>query len=303
MSLILDALRRADAERERGQVPHLNSQPLGAATGATAGGSRGRPRTAIAAAIGGTVAAVLMGWAAWSWLWPRSPDGARQVVAASLAPAIATAARPPTPQMPPARPEPAAPVAPPTDPTPAAPIVAPIVAPTAAPIAPPIAAPTTMPAAPPTASPATPPTAGLGAPPSAAPNPPTAATTAPTPAPPSAWPAAPARRTLPSLLPPPPATAARPVAPAPARSVEARGASPALRPARLAELPPAQRQAIESLRVGGVVQSQNRRQSFVLIGDQMLREGETVADGVVLERIGATSLWLRVGERIVERAF
>lgn len=75
-----------------------------------------------------------------------------------------------------------------------------------------------------------------------------------------------------------------------------------MRPARLAELPPAQRQAIESLRVGGVVQSQNRRQSFVLIGDQMLREGETVADGVVLERIGATSLWLRVGERIVERA-
>lgn len=55
MSLILDALRRADAERERGQVPQLNSQPLGGATLATSGRRRGVPRTAIAAAIGGAV--------------------------------------------------------------------------------------------------------------------------------------------------------------------------------------------------------------------------------------------------------
>lgn len=30
MSYILDALKRADAERGRGQVPGLNAQPLGA---------------------------------------------------------------------------------------------------------------------------------------------------------------------------------------------------------------------------------------------------------------------------------
>ena len=40
MSYILDALKRAEAERERGAVPGLHSQPLVRSTAAPAGGVR-----------------------------------------------------------------------------------------------------------------------------------------------------------------------------------------------------------------------------------------------------------------------
>lgn len=69
MSYILDALRRADAERERGHVPGLHAQPSGgplSAATATAGAQRGWRRDVM---VGGTallaLAVVLGGWAAW----------------------------------------------------------------------------------------------------------------------------------------------------------------------------------------------------------------------------------------------
>lgn len=66
MSYILDALRRADAERERGHVPGLHTQPgssaLNAAAG-TVGLSRGGRLQATAA--GAVLLLSLLGWLTW----------------------------------------------------------------------------------------------------------------------------------------------------------------------------------------------------------------------------------------------
>ncbi|OQC17933.1 MAG: hypothetical protein BWX79_00127 [Alphaproteobacteria bacterium ADurb.Bin100] len=82
MSYILDALKRADAERGRGQVPGLNAQPLGASPEPS--GSR-RPRSAgpwLALLAVGVLAAAAAGF----WFW-RAPAP----VAAPPAPVIAVA--------------------------------------------------------------------------------------------------------------------------------------------------------------------------------------------------------------------
>lgn len=75
MSYILDALRRADAERQRGGVPDLHAQPAGSATAAQAGapteGAGLHGRGALLA-MGASVA-VLAGAAAW-WLVGGSPS-------------------------------------------------------------------------------------------------------------------------------------------------------------------------------------------------------------------------------------
>lgn len=59
MSYILDALKRADAERERGHVPGLHAQPLPGAAGTTAG----LPRWGLWA--GGAVGLVVVAALAW----------------------------------------------------------------------------------------------------------------------------------------------------------------------------------------------------------------------------------------------
>ncbi|HEX6364375.1 MAG TPA: hypothetical protein VFZ93_15570, partial [Albitalea sp.] len=63
MSYILDALRKADAERERGSVPGLHTQPVPPASARATPARRGVPAGALA---GGAVAAVAAGLA---WLW------------------------------------------------------------------------------------------------------------------------------------------------------------------------------------------------------------------------------------------
>lgn len=65
MSLILEALRKSEAERRRGQAPDLLSEPLAFAPGPRAT-TRSVPRWAYAAAVIGLVAL-----AAW-WAWPRA---------------------------------------------------------------------------------------------------------------------------------------------------------------------------------------------------------------------------------------
>lgn len=55
-----------------------------------------------------------------------------------------------------------------------------------------------------------------------------------------------------------------------------------------------------ALAFAGAVESADRRQSFVLLAGQIVREGETLGPGITLERIGAHVLLLRVGERLVE---
>jgi general secretion pathway protein B len=99
VSLILDALRKADAERERGSVPSLHSQPLAATAPSAPRKPRARPSwlwVAIGVAIG------LAGAATW-------------VMVGSDAPPPNAAARPERspPGIPAAAPPPAVPVAPP----------------------------------------------------------------------------------------------------------------------------------------------------------------------------------------------
>lgn len=129
MSTILDALRRAEAERERdrGQVPGLNAQPLVPQAAEASAGSARRRWAVLALGVVLAAAAAL-------WLgWPTPP--------AVQAPAVTLAARP-EPVSPPASvalARPAAPAAPAiTEPPPPPPVVPPPAPVAAPPVAPPI---------------------------------------------------------------------------------------------------------------------------------------------------------------------
>lgn len=114
MSYILDALKRADAERERGHVPGLHSQSRSALTPAPASPRRQTPGLALMA---GVSALLLVAAAAWWWL--SSP-------AVQQAPPIVLLAPVPTSPPPPPPAVPAAVVADiPAPPAPALPILAP----------------------------------------------------------------------------------------------------------------------------------------------------------------------------------
>lgn len=89
MSYILDALRRADAERQLGRAPDLHAQPLPAAVLGEREGRARRPLAWIVAGLATTVAAALL--AAW-WVLPRwgSPPAPSEPPAATLATPPAT---------------------------------------------------------------------------------------------------------------------------------------------------------------------------------------------------------------------
>ena len=97
MSFILDALRRADSERERGRVPGLHAQThVAAADGAPDGQAGVRARTGTAHwLIGGAAALALLLLGAWASSWLSGP-AAQPVVAASTA--LPLAAPAPTPR-------------------------------------------------------------------------------------------------------------------------------------------------------------------------------------------------------------
>ena len=84
MSYILEALRRAEAERQRGAVPHLHAQPALAAADRPARSPGLWPWAGVAALV---AAGVAVGGAAW-WLWPA---GSGQVPTAATAAASAAA--------------------------------------------------------------------------------------------------------------------------------------------------------------------------------------------------------------------
>lgn len=152
MSYILDALKRADSERERGKVPslHANPTPADRVDGDDdLGGTAARPWPLLAAGLG----LGLLGVLAWQYLTPREappvsppppPTATAAVAPPTVAPPAPIAAPLPAPTPPPtpapvavaAQPAPA-PVARPTPPVPAVPSTAaktaPAVAPTAAP--------------------------------------------------------------------------------------------------------------------------------------------------------------------------
>ncbi len=122
MSYILDALKRADAERERGHVPGLHSQSAATPMSVSAGPRRQRPGVAL---VGGFATLLLFLVAAlWWWLAARGPD------VPPPATALAPAAAPLPAAAPPPEPVPAAP--PSVQPSPALPILSPEPVPAAA---------------------------------------------------------------------------------------------------------------------------------------------------------------------------
>ena len=86
MSYVLDALRRAESERARGELPGLHAQPLPAA--APVGGATATPRR-IRAIVALTAAALLM-LAAAAW-WMRAEAPSREAVIDPTAPGPARA--------------------------------------------------------------------------------------------------------------------------------------------------------------------------------------------------------------------
>ena len=218
MSYILDALKKADAERERNAVPGLHAQ---AAAGAD---DEARHAGGALTWLAGAALVVLAALAAWWWMGrSTSPEG--PVPMAANTPAVVVS--------PPAQPA-APPIAVP------APVVVPAPATAAAPMPPP------------TAQPATPPKVYV--PPAPAVTPPVAAA--------------------------PPTTATATAAPASAVD----GRIP-----QLAELSPDLRRQLPPLAVGGSVYSAKPASRMVILNGQVLREGDSVIEGLVVERIGLKS--------------
>jgi general secretion pathway protein B len=231
MSYILDALRRAQAERERGQVPGLEARTMGAVPPPPP------PRRATALWLGGALAlAALVGAGLLIWrggMAPLPPQAALQAPAASPQPAA-----------------PATPAAPAPPPAPASPMVV-----VSAPPAPLLASSASSPPSPPSLSPA------VNAPGPAAVPPPPSAPVASLPVP------------VPALPMPVPVSG--------------------VRAALLAQLSPELRRELPALALGGAIWSDNAASRFVIVNGQVLREGDTAAPGVVLERIGPKAVFLR----------
>lgn len=221
MSYILDALRRSQAERDRGQVPGLNAQP-GAMAGASMRAAHASPWRWLLPGVTGFAAVLALLW------WWR-PAGV-----------------------------PAAP--------PAAMLQAPVALPRAMP----------APALPVNLMPAS---AGVSAPPAA-------------PVWVSAPPAAPVRVSAPAA---PLATPLTAVAPAQAGPVPlaAPASAPARRALSLAELSAEQRRDLPAMDMGGSIWSENALSRFVIVNGQVVREGDTAAPGVTVERIGPKSVLLQ----------
>lgn len=220
MSYILDALRRAQAERERGQVPGLEARTM-VQTPPPPARSR-----ATGWWLGGALAVLALGGAAVLWL---------RGVAPSVTPAVTLASAP--------LPSPARSASSPATPATAA-TPTPIVVVSAPAVPPPFPGPVT--ALPPPVAPA--PTV-LPAPPAPAPSTPPATTVAP--------------------------------------------AASTVRAVQLAQLSADLRRELPALALGGTIWSDNAASRFVIVNGQVLREGETAAPGVVLERIGPKAVFLR----------
>jgi general secretion pathway protein B len=222
MSYILEALRRAQAERERQAVPGLQAQPYADLP------APAPPRRSLALAVaGGALLGVMI--LAGLWWWSTAAD--RPALAAGLPAATLPAS-------------------------------------TAAALPAPVAAP-----APQTRLPVV-----VSAPVEAA-------VQASAPALPASIPA--------------PAVAAAPVPVAPPTAT-APPAGP--RVVRLAQLPAEQRRELPSLTVGGSVWSDSAASRFVILDGQLLREGDPVAPGLVLERIAPKLAWLRWRDLRIELA-
>jgi general secretion pathway protein B len=94
------------------------------------------------------------------------------------------------------------------------------------------------------------------------------------------------------VLPPP---APPPAPPGPARPPAAAAAVPAAaRVPTLAELPADVRASLPPLAISGAVYSPTPSARLLFVGGQVLKEGDAIADGVVVEQIGAAASVLSV---------
>lgn len=239
MSYILDALKRADAERERGAVPGLHSQTAAPRPATAPVPADGRRPLQVALALCGLLLLAAMLW------WFNRAD---------------------------------------TPPPAQVPALEPATVPAAAPVA---AAPATEPA--PTAAPATPATALASAPATPQPD----ASAAPTLVAPILRPEAPVvgtapytpQRTTPTVGSP------RPVPPK-AQVAEAIDADVR----RFADLSPEQRAQLPALSVNGASHSANPAHRMLIVNGAVVQEGQEIAPGLTLERIGLRQAVIRQGK-------
>lgn len=258
MSYILDALRRADAERGRGAVPGLHTQAA-PATGASPLPGRAGPTNLWLVAAGVVGAAVLAAGGTWWALRPQAPVADVVVAAAPAAPAPAAVAPAPA-TLPPPAPAPLPPPSPVPEPAPS---------PALAPLAP---------SEPRSASKR--PADKSGAAPQRERERSVAAVVV---APP---PAARAPAAEPPVRPRSPVAAPAPLAPAPRLAPEAGVAPPPASPVfAQADLPEALRTQLPALKVTGATHSNNPAYRMAIVNGQVLHEGDQAAPGLVLERI------------------
>jgi len=280
MSYILEALRRAESERERKRgVPGLHAQPVPAPASEESGERRAKPWRWI---VLGVAAGVLLplAWRLWSGdpapedtTLPRAPVAGNVTGQANAGAAPAT------------------------------PAPAPMETASAVAVAPTDGGNTTAPAA-------SAPAPGVAAkpPPKASPKHPSAAKTADAahaaapagPAPTSDGAAARSRTSAPAPAPAnaPPPIAARPDANALPAPAPAPAAAPEPRLRTLAELPEDMRRSVPALAFGGSVYSDIAAQRMVIFNGQVLREGDPLSDELMLEQIRPRSAVLRMrGQR------
>ena len=253
MSYILDALRRADAERQRGAVPGLHAQPVAGLMnqGATAPGAPARRLGLAAAALLLLGLAVAAGWLLRPGVAPGAAGAGQPAPALAVGPAAAT--------------PPAVALAPQ--------VPAQVLAPGARPAAPPLLPPALAPAPPGLAVP-TPALRAQPALPSAMPVQPAAATR---------WAA--------TVASSPPPTAEMAPAPAPAPAQLAPAAAPARWPS-LAELPEAQKRELGPLVVGGAMHAEQAALRIVILNGQVFHEGDKLSPELQVQQIRLKSVVL-----------
>ncbi|MFO1266818.1 MAG: general secretion pathway protein GspB [Rubrivivax sp.] len=76
--------------------------------------------------------------------------------------------------------------------------------------------------------------------------------------------------------------------------------APPNKPTLLADLPAQQRSQLPQMLIGGAIYSDQPASRFVVINGMVVREGETAAPGVMLERIGPKSAIVRWREMRIE---
>lgn len=230
MSYILEALRRAESERQRGQVPGLGAAPLPAADAAGPVSNRHLLWAALGlAALGLTSASV--------WWLQRSATAPAGVASDAALTVPVLALRPPKDAR--------------------------------------TATGSTAAAVP---APAQTQLASVAA---------------------SSPPAVPALPALPKVVSAPPAATPAP-GPAPAPALSSVDPATDRRTLKLAELTPLQRSEWPALAVGGSVWSDSAASRFVILNGQVLREGQALLPGLVLERIEPKSALMRWRGLLVE---